>query len=163
MITLDGEVKLLDFGIARSHAAAAAGAEAEGVKGNVDFMSPEQARGQQVDRRSDLFSLGLVIYFCAARAPLYRGKSIYDRLLAAATGPGAAEQSFIAGLPPPLPDLLARALKIDPRRAFRPRPKCGPRLRRTPRTAPPSCARPCSACLAKMLSPNIAGWWELRR
>jgi eukaryotic-like serine/threonine-protein kinase len=117
MITLDGEVKLLDFGIARSHGAAA-DAESEGVKGNVDFMSPEQARGQAVDRRADLFSLGLVIYFCAARAPLYRGKSIYDRLAAAATGPGRAEDEFIAGLPPPLPDLLPTALAVDPRRRF---------------------------------------------
>jgi serine/threonine protein kinase len=117
MITLDGEVKLLDFGIARSHAAAAC-SPSDGVKGNVDFMSPEQARGLEVDRRSDLFSLGLVISFCAARAPLYRGKTIYDRLAAAATGPGRAEADFIAGLPPPLPDLLPRALAVDPRRRF---------------------------------------------
>jgi serine/threonine protein kinase len=117
MITLDGEVKLLDFGIARSHAAAAC-SQSDGVKGNVDFMSPEQARGLEVDRRADLFSLGLVISFCAARAPLYRGKSIYDRLAAAAAGPGRAEADFIAGLPPPLPDLLPRALAVDPRRRF---------------------------------------------
>jgi serine/threonine protein kinase len=117
MITLDGEVKLLDFGIARSHAAASS-TGTDGVKGNVDFMSPEQARGLEVDRRADLFSLGLVIYFCAARAPLYRGKSIYDRLGAAATGPGRAEADFIAGLPPPLPDLLPSALAIEPRRRF---------------------------------------------
>ncbi len=117
MLTTTGEVKLLDFGIARADGSGA-GAEADGVKGNVDFMSPEQARGQSVDRRSDLFSLGLVIYFCAARAPLYRGKSIYDRLLAAARGPGVDEQAFVGALPSPLPEILLRALAIDPKRRF---------------------------------------------
>ncbi|HEY0715878.1 MAG TPA: serine/threonine-protein kinase, partial [Polyangia bacterium] len=95
MITLAGEVMLLDFGIARPHFARPEH-DTEGVKGNVDFMSPEQARGMHVDRRSDLFSLGLVMYFCAARAPLYRGRTIYDRLIAAANGPGAADQDFVA-------------------------------------------------------------------
>jgi serine/threonine protein kinase len=116
MVTLDGEVKLLDFGIARADGCP--DAEGEGVKGNVDFMSPEQARGQRVDRRGDLFSLGMVMYFCAARAPLYRGKTIYDRLIAAATGPGASEEDFLAGLPPPLPDILPRALRVEPSRRF---------------------------------------------
>jgi serine/threonine-protein kinase len=115
MVTLDGEVKLLDFGIARADATRD---EGDGVKGNVDFMSPEQARGQRVDRRGDLFSLGLVMYFCAARAPLYRGKSIYDRLVAAATGPGASEEDFLLGLPPPLPDILPTALKVLPQQRF---------------------------------------------
>jgi serine/threonine protein kinase len=116
MVTLDGEVKLLDFGIARADAACDEGDG--GVKGNVDFMSPEQARGQRVDRRGDLFCLGLVMYFCAARAPLYRGKTIYDRLVAAATGPGAHENDFVAGLPPPLADILPSALQVQPQRRF---------------------------------------------
>jgi serine/threonine protein kinase len=115
-----GEVKLLDFGIAqvRGSADSNGAAQSATVKGNVDFMSPEQARGWPVDRRADLFSVGLVIYFCAARAPLYRGKTLYDRLLAAASGPGERERAFIAGLPPPLPDLLPGLLAIDPAQRF---------------------------------------------
>jgi serine/threonine protein kinase len=117
MITLTGEVMLLDFGIARPHFARPEH-DTEGVKGNVDFMSPEQARGMHVDRRSDLFSLGLVMYFCAARAPLYRGRTIYDRLIAAANGPIAADQDFVAAMPHPLPGILSRALAVDPRGRF---------------------------------------------
>jgi eukaryotic-like serine/threonine-protein kinase len=116
LISERGEVKLLDFGIAQIRGCSGGSDQPEGetVKGNVDFMSPEQARGGTVDHRADLFSVGLVMYFCAARAPLYRGKTLYDRLLAAATGPGEREWDFIAGLPPPLPDLLPGLLAPEP-------------------------------------------------
>jgi len=114
LVTHTGEVKLLDFGIARS---GLVGDDGTGIKGNVDFMSPEQAQGLVVDPRSDLFSVGLVIYYCAARAPLYRprGKTstLLDRLAQAAAGPGEEEQAFIAGLPPPLPEILPRVLAVD--------------------------------------------------
>jgi serine/threonine protein kinase len=116
LVSSTGEVKLLDFGIARS---GLVDADGSGIKGNVDFMSPEQARGLVVDPRSDLFSVGLVIYYCAARAPLYRprGKSntVFDRLAQAAAGPGDEEWAFIAGLPPPLPQILPIVLAVDPR------------------------------------------------
>ncbi len=113
------EVKLLDFGIAQVRGSSGLGTSGnETVKGNVDFMSPEQAQGFTVDQRADLFSVGLVIYYCAARAPLYRGKTLYDRLLAAATGPQERERDFIAGLPPPLPALLPGLLATDPAERF---------------------------------------------
>jgi serine/threonine protein kinase len=119
LISERGEVKLLDFGIAQVRGSSGLGTSGnETVKGNVDFMSPEQARGFTVDHRADLFSIGLVIYYCAARAPLYLGKTLYDRLLAAATGPQERELAFIAGLPPPLPELLPGLLAIDPADRF---------------------------------------------
>jgi serine/threonine protein kinase len=114
LVSLDGEVKLLDFGIARS---GLVGEDGSGIKGNVDFMSPEQAQGLVVDPRSDLFSVGLVMYFCAARAPLYRTRSktstVFDRLARAAAGPGDEEWAFIAGLAPPLNEILPRVLAVD--------------------------------------------------
>jgi eukaryotic-like serine/threonine-protein kinase len=109
LVARNGGVKLLDFGIAQAGAA-----ERDVITGNIDFMSPEQARARPVDARADLFSLGLVMYFCAARAPLYRRKDIYDRLLQAAEGPGDEELAFIAGLPPPLPHILPGLLAVDP-------------------------------------------------
>jgi serine/threonine protein kinase len=113
LISTAGEVKLLDFGIARS---GLVGEDGSGIKGNVDFMAPEQARGEVVDPRSDLFSVGLVMYYCAARAPLYRTRknsTVFDKLALAAAGPGEEEWAFVAGLPPPLADILPRVLEVD--------------------------------------------------
>jgi hypothetical protein len=117
MVSRLGEVKLLDFGIMKA-AQSESRTEIGTVKGNVDFMSPEQARGRDVDHRSDLFSVGLVLYSCVAREALYRGETLYDRLSNAAGGPGPGEQARIAALPSPLPALLTHALQPDPDRRF---------------------------------------------
>ena len=113
MISERGEVKILDFGIVKA-ATRVSQTDIGMVKGNVDYMSPEQARGRSVDRRSDVFSTGLVLYFAVARTPLYRGETLFDRLTRAAMGPGEEEWAQIAALPKPLPEILKRALAIDP-------------------------------------------------
>jgi hypothetical protein len=113
-----GEVKLLDFGIVKTSTGRLAQTEIGHVKGNVDFMAPEQARGRAVDRRADLFSVGLVIYYAATGAPLYNGETLFDRLNKAATGPGPEEREKIAALPAPLPEILERALAVNPDERF---------------------------------------------
>jgi serine/threonine-protein kinase len=117
MISERGEVKILDFGIVKA-ATRVSQTDIGMVKGNVDYMSPEQARGRSVDRRSDVFSTGLVLYFAVARSPLYRGETLFDRLTRAAMGPGEEEWAQIAALPRPLPEILKRALAIDPAERF---------------------------------------------
>jgi hypothetical protein len=117
MVSERGEVKLLDFGIVKAIQRVSQ-TDIGMVKGNVDYMSPEQARGRLVDRRADVFSTGLVLYFALARTPLYRGDTLYDRLMRAALGPGTEELERIAGLPAPLPEILGRALAIDPEERF---------------------------------------------
>ena len=72
MVSAQGEVKLFDFGIVKANRRVSQ-TQAGMVKGNANFMSPEQARGQTVDARADLFSLGLVMYYCLTnRAALRR-------------------------------------------------------------------------------------------
>jgi hypothetical protein len=117
MISERGEIKVLDFGIVKA-AQRVAQTDIGIVKGNVDFMAPEQARGRPVDRRADVFSVGLVLYFAVARKPLYQGDTLFDRLTRAAMGPGEAELAAIAALPAPLPELLARALATEPDNRF---------------------------------------------
>jgi serine/threonine protein kinase/Tol biopolymer transport system component len=78
MVTNDGRVKILDFGLARQHAPASEETIAGGqttpgmIVGTVHYMSPEQARGTVVDIRSDQFSFGLILY------ELLAGKKAFD-------------------------------------------------------------------------------------
>src|SRR5262249_47481004 len=69
MITFDGVVKVLDFGIAK--AALAAEHRPEDFKGKLEYMSPEQALVSDVDRRADIYSLGVMLWEALARRRFY--------------------------------------------------------------------------------------------
>lgn len=112
MLSARGELKLLDFGIVRSDERLSKTQEG-GIKGNLYFMSPEQARGQPVDARSDLFSLGLVLFYAASGKRLYEDGTTYELLLRAATGPTPSDLERIDALGPPLAGLLRRALATE--------------------------------------------------
>ncbi len=62
MIDMTGEPYIADFGIARNIAQNTITAEEGSVMGSVHYFSPEQARGEQVDKRSDIYSLGILLY-----------------------------------------------------------------------------------------------------
>ena len=74
IVSFDGAVKLIDFGIAKA-ASRATRTRAGKLKGKFAYMSPEQVQGQQVDRRSDVFSLGIVIYELLTNRRLFHGES----------------------------------------------------------------------------------------
>ncbi len=118
LLSARGEVKLFDFGIVKAEGRVTR-TEHGVVKGNVSFMSPEQARGTSIDGRADLFSLGLVIYYCLTGEVLYRGATTYELLVKAATGPGPEELARIAALPAPCAGIVAKALEVDPDRRYR--------------------------------------------
>jgi len=113
MVTARGEVKLFDFGIVKGEGRVSK-TDVGVVKGNVSFMSPEQARGQTVDGRSDLFSLGLVLYYGLTGEQLYPGQSTFDQLMRAATGPKTEQLKLFAELPPASGAIVARVLAVDP-------------------------------------------------
>jgi serine/threonine protein kinase len=110
-------VKLLDFGIAKS-ADRSTRTQAGLVKGNVNFISPEQARGFEVDARADLFSLGLTLFWCLTGELLYDGTNDFDRILQAAEGPNEQHWERIARLGQPAASLLFRALQPHPADRF---------------------------------------------
>jgi hypothetical protein len=112
-----GEVKLLDFGIAKS-AARSTQTRAGLVKGNVNFMAPEQARGLEVDGRADLFSLGLTLFWCLTGELLYDAQTEFDRLIQAAEGPGREHWERIGRLPASVAGILHRALQPHPADRF---------------------------------------------
>jgi hypothetical protein len=113
MISLAGEVKLADFGIVKASRRVSR-TQVGMVKGNANFMSPEQARGQEVDARSDLFSLATVLFYCLTGELLYGGDNDLDVLYKAARGPTPDDMVRIAMLPDPAASILAKALSYDP-------------------------------------------------
>jgi hypothetical protein len=117
LVSLAGEVKLSDFGIVKSNDRVSR-TQVGVVKGNTNFMSPEQARGQAVDARSDLYSLGLVLYYCLSGEMLYGGNNDLEVLHHAAGGLLLDDFARIRRLPDPAPQILERALALDPNHRF---------------------------------------------
>jgi tRNA A-37 threonylcarbamoyl transferase component Bud32 len=113
MVSARGEVKLLDFGIVKSEQRLTK-TQTGVVKGNLFFMSPEQARAGQVDRRSDLFSLGMTLYTALTGETLYEGSSSFELLTRAGNGLTQADFDEVADLPQGLGAVLTRALQMDP-------------------------------------------------
>ena len=110
-----GRVKILDFGLARPMNNSGL-TEVGDLLGTPNYMSPEQARGEQVDGRSDLFSLGIVLYQLCTRKLPFRGKTITAVLTALATDQPAAIRELNPNVPPALADLVMQLLEKDPTR-----------------------------------------------
>jgi eukaryotic-like serine/threonine-protein kinase len=118
LISFDGEVKLCDFGIARANDMAEALPE-EVIKGKAGYMSPEHARGEPVDARSDIFAIGIILWELMAGRRLYKADP---------GGAGLLQQAREASIPalpsrgllhePQLHAIVTRALEIDPQQRF---------------------------------------------
>jgi len=77
IVSYDGAVKLLDFGVAKA-AQRQAETRSGTLKGKVSYMSPEQCRGKELDRRSDVFALGILLYELTLRRRLFNGGSEFE-------------------------------------------------------------------------------------
>jgi serine/threonine protein kinase len=106
--------KLLDFGLARTAEDDSAVSQAGAIVGTPAYMSPEQADGQPPDARSDLFSLGCVLYRMATGEPPFRGATLTATLRAVAecAPPPAHERN--PAVPRALSDVIRRLLARDP-------------------------------------------------
>jgi eukaryotic-like serine/threonine-protein kinase len=117
MVTFDGGVKLVDFGIAK-----AASREVETMsgtlKGKMGYMSPEQCRGMPVDRRSDIFALGVVLYELTTGKRLYREKSEFETLKKIVDGPVPSPREADPTLPEELDAIVVRCLQKEPDARF---------------------------------------------
>ena len=106
LVSWDGAVKIVDFGIARARHVQ----EEEGVvKGKFAYMSPEQARGEPVDRRSDVYSAGVVLFELCCGRTLFKGKGkeILEQVKAGAI---PSPREINPELPPELEQTILKAL-----------------------------------------------------
>jgi len=113
MIEPSGQVKVMDFGIAKLETAANLTSTGL-IMGTPNYMSPEQARGQKVDGRADLFSLACVLYECLGGTPPFRAESVSGILVKILTEDPPPLDTRATGLPPAVGSVLGRALAKDP-------------------------------------------------
>jgi serine/threonine protein kinase len=117
MVGHDGSVKVVDFGIATTTIASVHTSPGV-VRGKASYMSPEQALGDRVDHRSDVFALGVVLYELTTGVRCFHGKTDFERMLAVVRGEYLAPGEVIADYPPELEQVIRTALAIDPDRRF---------------------------------------------
>ncbi len=106
LLSFDGAVKIVDFGIARARDVH----EEEGVvKGKFAYMAPEQARGELVDRRADVYSAGVVLFELATGRPLHpgKGKEVLDQVKSGAI---PRPRDVNPEIPEPLEEIILRSL-----------------------------------------------------
>ena len=109
LVSLDGAVKMIDFGIAKARTSETK-TQAGTVKGKFCYMSPEQVTGKRLDRRSDLFSLGIVLYeLTTLRKPFGDGADLMT-VTAIVNDPPTHVNEAVEGYPLPLWQIIEQAL-----------------------------------------------------
>jgi serine/threonine protein kinase len=109
MVSYEGNVKVVDFGVAKAEDRTIE-TRAGTVKGKITYLSPEQCRGVQVDRRSDVFSLGIVLWEMLTGERLYRRDSDFDNMTSIVNDATPPPSTLRPDLPPAIDDLVARLL-----------------------------------------------------
>ncbi|MFL6262631.1 MAG: TonB family protein [Thermoanaerobaculia bacterium] len=117
LLTAEGDVKLCDFGIAKA-VSKVGQTQIGALKGKLQYMSPEQAWGRPVDARSDLFSLGAVLFEMITGERLFTGESEISVLEAVRQGHTRTPRQVNPAIPREVDEIVARALAVDPKDRF---------------------------------------------
>jgi serine/threonine-protein kinase len=113
IVTYDGNVKLIDFGIAK--AAGRTTKTATGfVKGKSGYMAPEQILGYEVDRRTDVFALGVLVYELTTQQRAFGGNSEHEATHRIVHGAIVPPSQLVPGYPVELEEVVMTALELDP-------------------------------------------------
>jgi eukaryotic-like serine/threonine-protein kinase len=119
LVTKDDVVKLSDFGIARAVSEHTLGVTQPGmVMGSVAYISPEQAQGHDIDERSDLYSVGVVLYQMLTGALPFTGDNAVAVALKHVSADAPAIDPKTTGVSPAVASIVARLLRKDPRERF---------------------------------------------
>jgi eukaryotic-like serine/threonine-protein kinase len=129
MLLRTGIVKILDFGIAKASAAAGkAQTRATVIKGKLGYLSPEQARCEVLDGRSDVFSLGATLWEMLTGEKLFSGTSDFERIRNVLEAPIVPPSRLRSDVPPALERIVMRALERDLPRRYRTAEEMGEEL-----------------------------------
>ncbi len=165
-VTERGEAKLLDFGLAKIGTANPLGSDDEARRsetvsrpeqltvpgttmGTIDYMSPEQVWGQEVDARADLFSLGVVLYEMVTGTPPFQGKSSIQTVDSILHRVPTAPVRLNPEVPPELERIITKAMEKDRTLRYQSAAEIKADLRRLLRDSDPTVAAPPRRSLRK--------------
>ncbi len=113
MCTTDGHVKLLDFGVAKSTSASVEATYSGNLKGKFAYLSPEQCLHEPLDRRSDVFAMGIVMWEMFTMRRLFKRKTELEMMQSIIGGNAPAPSKFREDLPAAIEEVIKKALVTD--------------------------------------------------
>jgi hypothetical protein len=113
MVSMEGTVKVVDFGVAKARFRSTE-TQAGTIMGKVAYLSPEQCTTGEIDHRSDIFSLGIVMYEMLTNSRLFKRETDYETLRSIARDNPIAPSAIVPNLPRGLDEVVLRALAKDP-------------------------------------------------
>ncbi len=113
LVSYEGEVKVIDFGIAKAQGKTSQ-TQVGVLKGKFSYMSPEQVRGLHVDHRSDIFSLGIVMYELLTLERVFLGESDFDTLEKIRKVEMSPPSLYNLDIPPELEEIVLKTLSKNP-------------------------------------------------
>jgi serine/threonine protein kinase len=114
LISHDGAIKVCDFGIAKAHNRKSENTQSGVLKGKFSYMSPEQCQSKPLDRRSDVFSIGILLYELTTLTKLFRGHGDFALLQEIIEAPIPPPSSRRSDYPPELEKIVMKALEKAP-------------------------------------------------
>ncbi|MEB2312736.1 MAG: serine/threonine-protein kinase [Sorangiineae bacterium] len=118
LIGVDGNTRVTDFGVAKALGSAHEATTIGQIKGKAAYMSPEQAAGSRVDRRSDVFALGIVLYEATTGQRPFSGESQLGTVKQILAGTFDPPSVLVPGYPRELEAIVLRAMAMDPMQRF---------------------------------------------
>ena len=112
MVGYDGSVKVLDFGIAKAEERYTQTIGST-IKGKYGYMSPEQCKGKPIDRRSDIFALGIVLYELTTQRRAFKGRDDFDTMKRIVAGDLVLPSSLVPNYPSELEGIILKALSSE--------------------------------------------------
>ncbi|MEP7121817.1 MAG: serine/threonine-protein kinase [Byssovorax sp.] len=117
LVGVDGAARITDFGVARM-TSQASDTKVGTLKGKVAYMAPEQIRQEPIDRRADLFAMGVILWEVLAGRPLFRADTKFDTIVRALNAPVPRLRDTVYGISDALDELTTKALSRPPGERF---------------------------------------------
>ncbi len=153
LLTYDGVVKVVDFGVAKVTNRASGETRAGQLKGKIAYMSPEQLRGDRIDRRTDVFAMGILLYMMTTGRHPFRGDDEPATIRQiSAEEPAVMPSALIANYPPALEQIVMQALAKDPAKRY---PTANDIVVALSRAMPPSTDEEVAAFLRALLPDRL--------